>query len=91
MVGIPSPTDIPIVEAVRSASKRILGTGIVNRKEPISSGLIHAIINRSNFDNPVELHNIIMHVRSFAGFFRFDAGSRIRRNDVFFNKRVHDH
>ena len=48
MAGIPSPTDIPVVGAVRSASKRILGTGIVNRKEPISSSLIHDIISKSN-------------------------------------------
>ena len=34
MAGIPSPT-----EAVRSALKIILGTAIVNRKEPISSTL----------------------------------------------------
>ena len=36
MAGIPSPT-----EAVRSALKIILGTAIVNRKEHISSALIH--------------------------------------------------
>ena len=41
MAGIPSPTDNPIVEAVRSASKVILGTAIVNRKEPFSSTVIH--------------------------------------------------
>jgi len=34
MAGIPSPTDNHIVEVVRSASKRILGIAIVNRKEP---------------------------------------------------------
>ena len=48
MAGIPSSTDNPIVEAVRAASKRILGTGIVNRKEPISSSVINDIIIRSN-------------------------------------------
>ena len=41
MAGIPSPTDNPIVEAVRSASKIILGTATVNRKEPISSTVIY--------------------------------------------------
>lgn len=85
MAGIPSPTDNPVVEAVRSASKRILGTGVVNRKEPVSPSLIHDIIGRSNLDNPVELRNITMYVLSFAGFLRFDDVSRIRRNDIFFN------
>ena len=73
MAGIPSPTDNPIVEAVRSALKIILGTAIVNHNEPISS----------NFDNPVELGDITLYVLSFAGFFRFDDVSRIRRNEVF--------
>lgn len=41
MAGTPFPTDNPIVEAVRSASKVILGTAIVNLKEPISSTVIH--------------------------------------------------
>ena len=51
MAGIPSPTDNPVVEAVRSASKRILGTQIVNRKKPISSSLIQDIISKSNLDH----------------------------------------
>lgn len=42
MGPIPSPTDDPIVEAVRSASKRVLGTRALCRKEPISPTLIHA-------------------------------------------------
>ena len=82
LAGIPSPTDNPIVEAVRSASKRILGTAIVNRKEPISSSVIHDIISRSN----LETRNVTLYVLSFAGFFRFDDVSRIRRNDIFFNE-----
>ena len=86
MAGIPSPTDNPIVEAVMSASKIISGAGIVNRKEPISSSLILDIISKSNLDNPVELRNVAMYVLSFAGFFRFDDVSRIRRNDIFFNE-----
>ena len=67
LAGIPSPTDNPIVEAVRSASKRIIGTAIVNRKEPISSSVIHDISSRSNLENPVELHNATLYVFSFAG------------------------
>ena len=86
LAGIPSPTDNPIVEAVRSTSKRILGTAIVNRKDPISSSVIHDIISRSNLKNPVELRNVTLYVLSFAGFFRFDDVSRIRRNDIFFNE-----
>ena len=86
LAGVPAPMDNPVVEAVRSASKRILGTAIVNRKEPISSSVLHDIISCSNLENPVELRNVILYVLSFAGFFRFDDVSRIRRNDIFFNE-----
>ena len=65
VAGIPSPTDDPIVEAVRTASKRVLGTSVLSRKEPISATLIHDIINKSDLGNPVELQNVTMYVLSF--------------------------
>lgn len=63
MAGVPSPTDNPVVEAVRSASKRILETATVNCKEPISSDFIH-----SNLDNPVDLRNVTMFVSVLLDF-----------------------
>ena len=84
--GIPSPTDDPIAEALRTASKRVLGTSVLRRKEPISATSIHDIINKSDLDNPVELRNVTMYVLSFASFFRFDDVPRIRRSDISFKK-----
>ena len=69
-----------------SASKRILGTAIVNRKEPISSSVIHDFICSSNLENSVELRNITLHVLSFAGFFRLEDVSRIIRDEIFFTE-----
>ena len=86
MAGIPSPADNPVFEAVRCASKRILGTRVVNRKEPVSSSVIHDLIGLADLQNPVHLRNVTMYVLSFAGFFRFDDVSRIRRNDIFFHE-----
>ena len=86
LAGIPSPTDDPIVEALRTASKRVLGTSVLRRKKPISATSIHDIINKSDLDNPVELRNVTMYVLSFAGFFRFDDVPRIRRSDISFKK-----
>ena len=93
MAGVPSPTDNPTVAAVRLASKRILGTAILNRKEPISSNLIQDIA-QSNLDNPVELRNATLYVLCFTGFLRFDDVSRIRRSYISFHEghvaiRVH--
>ena len=86
MAGIPSPTDNPVVEAVRCASKRVLVTRVVNRKKPISSSVIHDLIGLADLQNPIHLRNVTMYVLSFAGFFRFDDVSRIRRNDIFFHE-----
>jgi integrase len=86
VAGVPSPTDNPVVEVVRSASKRILGTTTVNRKEPISSDLIHKIVSHANLDNLVDLRNVTLYVLCFSGFFRFDDISRVRRSDISFNE-----
>ena len=72
-------------EAVRRTSKRVLGTSVLSRKEPISALLIHDIINKSDLDNLVKLRNVTMYVLSFAGFFRFDDVSRIR-SDISFKE-----
>ena len=60
LAGIPFPTDDPIAEAVRTTSKRVLGTSVISRKEPISALLIHGIIIKSDLDNPVKLRKVSM-------------------------------
>ena len=84
--GIPFPTDDPIVEAVRSASQRVLGTRPLSRKGLISPTLIHEIVKKSDLENSVVLRNVTMTVLSFAIFFRFDDVSRIRRSDISFKE-----
>ena len=86
MAGVPSPTDNSVVENVRSAAKKILGTAAVNRKEPISSDLIRKIVSQANLDNPVDLCNVTIYVLCFTGFFRFDDISRVRRSDISFHE-----
>ena len=51
MAGIPSPTNSPIIHPIREAAKRLVGTRPVNKKEPISAGMIRKLVNNSNFDN----------------------------------------
>ena len=85
LAGIPSLTDDPIAEAVSTAPKRVHGTSVLSRKQPISALLIHDI-KKSDLGNPVKLRNVSMYVLSFAGFFRFDDVSRIRRSDISFKE-----
>ena len=48
--------------------------------------MIHDFICSSNLDNSVELRNITLSVLSFAGFFRLEDVSRIRRDEIFFKE-----
>ena len=86
MARVPSPTDNPVVENVRSAAKRILGTAAINHKEPVSLDLIHKIVSHANLDNPVDLCNVTMYILCFTGFFRCDDISRVRRSDISFHE-----
>lgn len=70
MAGIPSPTNSPIIHAIRDAAKRLVGTRPVNKKEPISAGVIRKLVDNSNFHNLLELRNVCIFILAYAGFFR---------------------
>ena len=40
LAGIPSPTDSPIIHDVSGAAKRLIGTRLINKKEPILPDMI---------------------------------------------------
>ena len=82
--GLVSPTDSSLVAAVREASKRILGTGRSNRREPMPRDLLQSIVDRADLSNGLELRNVCLYVLCFAGFLRFDDVSRVKRNEIFF-------
>ena len=48
LAGLPSPTDSPIIKAVSRAAKRIMGTRVCNRKEPVSPDMIRKLVEKSN-------------------------------------------
>ena len=84
-VGLVSPTDSSLVVAVRDASKRILGTARSNREEPITPELLKSIVGGANLSNGLELRNVCLYLLCFAGFFRFDDVSRIKRSQISFH------
>ena len=49
LAGLQSPTDSPIVHAVREAAKRLKGTRLVIWKDTVSPDMIRKLVNRSNF------------------------------------------
>ena len=58
-----------VVQVVRCAPKRILGTWVVNRKEHISSSVIHDLTVLADLQNPFHLRKFTMYVLPFAAFF----------------------
>ena len=55
---IPSTTSRPIVHVNGRASKRIVGTRVTNKEEPISPDMIRKLVDISNLDNLLELRNV---------------------------------
>ena len=85
IAAIPSPTNSPIIHAIREAAKRLVGTRPVNKKEPISAGMIRKLVNNSNFDNLLELRNVCIFILAYAGFFRIQEVLHIKYGDIHFN------
>lgn len=84
IAGLPSPTEDIIVNMMREGAKRILGTKIINRKEPLTLDHLKQIISKSNLKNLLELRNVCMFSLAFAAMLRADDLIRIRRNNIKF-------
>ena len=74
-----------IIHAIREAAKRLVGSRPVNKKEPISAGMIRKLVNNSNFDNLLELRNVCIFILAYAGFFRIQEVLHIKHGDIHFN------
>ena len=61
-----SPTDNPLVNRVRDAAKRILGTKRGNRKELLSVEILKDIIDGSDLSNTLQLRNVCLYVLCYA-------------------------
>ena len=85
LAGIPSPTDSPIIQAISSAAKRLVGTRLLNKKEPISPDMIRKLVEASNFNNLLELRNVFIFLLAFAGFFRIEEVLHIKYGDIAFH------
>ena len=81
---IPSPTDNSVVNFVCEGAKRILGTGKINRKEPLTSQQLDFLVNKANLSNTLELRNVCMYSLAFVGLLRFDDLVSIKRSDLHF-------
>ena len=86
--GLVSPTDNPLVNRMRDAAKRILGTKRGKRKEPLSVEILKDVIDGSDLSNTLQLRNVCLYVLCYAGFFRSGEVTSIRRSHI---KFLEDH
>ena len=71
LAGIPSPTESPIIHDVSRAAKRLIGTRLINKKEPILPDMIKKLDEASKKKNTlVYLRNVCIFLLAFAGFFQ---------------------
>lgn len=70
--GFTSPTYSPIIPAVSRAAKRIIGTRVHKKKEPVSPHMIRKLVEKSNLDNLLELRNVCVFILAYVGFFRIE-------------------
>ena len=85
LADVPSPTNSPIVHAISRASKRIIGTRVTNKKEPISPDMIRNLVNISNLDNLLELRNVCIFLLAYARFFRIEEVLHFKYGDISFH------
>ena len=70
--GFTSPTYSPIIPVVSRAAKRIIGTRVHKKKEPVSPHVIRKLVEKSNLDNLLELRNVCVFILAYVGFFRIE-------------------
>ena len=85
LAGFPSPTDSPIVHSISRTAKKLIGTRLVNKKEPISAEMIRKLVEASDLDNLLELRNVCIFLLEFAGFFRIEEVLHIKYGDIHFH------
>ena len=84
--GLQDPTEYALPRMVRDSSVRELGKG-KNKKLPLLSSDILALNDKFGklTSSLFEFRSLCMCVLGYAGFFRYDELSRIRRNDIEFH------
>ena len=84
LARLKSPADKVLAVKVKEAAKRIIGTEKPNRKDPLSVDILKEVVENSDLSDTLQLRNVCMFVLSFAGLFRYDDVSKIKRNQISF-------
>ena len=83
--GLPDPTEHPLPRMVRDSATRSLGKGD-NKKKPLRASDLHNLVLKLDNGNLslLDMRTLTMCLLAFAGFFRYDEVSQIRRSDIVF-------
>ena len=76
---------VPSSKQLVVPAKRLVGTRLLNKKEPISPDMIRKLVEASNFNNLLGLRNVCIFLLAFAGFFRIEEVLHIKYGDIAFH------
>ena len=86
VLGLPNPCDSPLVRNVKEAAKRILKKPKV-KKCPIRPHHLESLVNQfADTENLLSIRILAIALLSYAGFLRYDEVSRVKRNNIHFEK-----
>jgi len=86
LADLPSPTDHPVVIAVREGAIRLASRPPVHRKEPLHVLHLQQLADLTDFDDLLQFRNVLMFIISFSGFLRSAEVRQLRSRDVTFNE-----
>ena len=85
-MSMASPTEHPIIKQMMEASKRIIGTKPKNPKRPLEVKHVKRLIDKFGSGDLSNLQTTCLVVLSFSGFLRWDDLSRLKRQDLEFER-----
>ncbi|CAB4040018.1 Integrase recombinase xerD-like, partial [Paramuricea clavata] len=84
-----SPTEHPLIKQMIKASKRIIGTSPINKKQPLGVEHVKKLVNKFGVGDLSNLQITCLVALGFSGFLRWDDLSQLRKEDFFIPGRIH--
>ena len=77
LAGVGYPTSHPTVVAVKEGTIHLSSCPVKHRKEPLEAEHLRQLMERTDLNDLLQLHNLVMFVLAFSGFLRFSELSLI--------------
>ena len=84
LAGLPSPCKTDLCNLVKEGANRQIGHYIANKKEPITSTILHKVVLKfgSQGSTLYDIRTCCMCLLSYAGFLRFSELVNLKKSDI---------